>query len=81
MQAGTEPVGPAARLAVTRAQLQQLLAPDDGARVDGLRGGVTGGFPRSATFRLLLSVRDTARSGMLQWCLKGLFNRVIPGRR
>ena len=81
MKAGTERVGPVARLAVTRVQLQQLLATDESSRASGLRSGVTGQFPRSATFRLLLSGRGTARSGILLWCVKALFNRVIQGRR
>ena len=63
MPAGIESAEPAARLAATRAQLQQLLAIEDGARVGGLRRGVTGRFPRSATFRLLSSGRDAVRSG------------------
>ena len=74
-------VGPAERLAVTRAQLQLLLAPDESAREIGMRNGVAGRFPRSATFKLLLSGRDAVRSGILLWCVKAFFNRVIQGRQ
>ena len=81
MKTGIELAGPAERLTVTRAELQQLFAPDEGARESGLRNGVAGRFPRSATFRLLLSGRDAARSGILLWCVKAFFNRAIQSRQ
>ncbi len=74
-------MGAAQRPAVTRAQLQQLLTADEDASESGMRSDVAGRFPRSATFRLLLSGRNAARSGLLLWCAKAFFNRVLQSRQ
>lgn len=65
MNASDAPVGPAARLAGTRAQLQLLLDPAAGARPGGSPDDTDGQFPRSATLRFLLGGPGKGSLGLL----------------
>jgi hypothetical protein len=65
MNAGDEAVGPAARLAETRAQLQLLFDPAVGVRPGRLLDEINNQFPRSATFRFLVGRPGKSALGLL----------------
>ena len=65
MNAKIEAIGPTARLAQTRAQLQEIFDPEVIEARHALRGGPPGKFPRSATLKFLLGGQGKGAIGLL----------------
>ena len=79
MNAKPEATGPTARLAQTRAQLQEIFDPEVVEARHALRGGPPGQFPRSATLKFLLGGQG---KGAIELLLMGYLatRRASSGR-